>query len=374
MISASDFVATLDNYGVECVTGVPCSYFNGPIVQLTNEGRYVPAANEGAAFSIAAGAAAGGRRAVVFSQNSGFGNLINPLTSLSMPYDIPVLLFMSLRGWPDPEGDEPQHAVMGTSTHGMLDAMGVRHWTLDRDSGTAELDEVLAEAAAELEQGRPAVVLVAKGVVGKADDTAELPTGGLARAEAVESLMKHVAPAAVVATTGYTARELFARCDAPTNFYMQGSMGHGAAFGLGTAQSLEDTERVLVLDGDGAALMHLGTMSTVGAAAPANLTHVVLDNGSYDSTGAQPTTSPSMSFTGVAQAMGYRTTASCSTVEEVAAAVGRTVGVPGPHFIVVQTQGGTGDAPPRATSALSAPEIHARFAGAVSGRAEWSKV
>ncbi|MFD3872132.1 phosphonopyruvate decarboxylase [Streptomyces sp. NPDC058623] len=372
VITSKDFTATLAAHGVDFVTGVPCSFLTGPIARLTEQNRYVPAANEGAALAIAAGAAAAGRRAGVFAQNSGFGNLINPLTSLLMPYDIPVLVFMTLRGWPDPEQDEPQHAVMGTSTHSMLDAMGVRHWTLE-DTST-DLDEVLRAATTELAQGEPAFVLVPKGAIGAAK--ACLPPGleaenRLARADAMRLLLDALPGAPVVATTGYTARELFALGDADRNFYMQGSMGHAMAFGLGIALARPEAEHVLVIDGDGGALMHLGSMSTIGASAPGNLVHVVLDNGVYESTGAQTTRSARVDFASIGQATGYRTHQLCGTEAELKEAVVRIGQESGPHLLAVRTTPSVDTAPPRATSAVRAGEIHHRFTTALGTSAPW---
>ncbi|GGM41582.1 thiamine pyrophosphate enzyme [Longimycelium tulufanense] len=372
MITPEDFTASLAAHGVDFVTGVPCSYFTGPIAQLTEQNRYVPAANEGAALAIAAGAAASGRRGAVLAQNSGFGNLINPLTSLLIPYDIPVLVFMTLRGWPDPGQDEPQHAVMGTSTHPMLDAMGVRHWTL-RETSTV-LDEVLTPAMAELAQGRPAFVLVQKGAIGSAKPCLPPDLAAeerLQRRDVMRLVLEGLPDARTVATTGYTARELFALGDADRNFYMQGSMGHAMAFGLGIALARPEQKHVVVFDGDGGALMHLGSMSTIGASAPANLVHVILDNGVYESTGAQPTRSTRVDFASLGRATGYRTHELCRTESELKAAVVRIAQEPGPHLLAVRTAPSVDAAPPRATSAVSAGDIHRRFTAVLGASAPW---
>lgn len=374
MITSENFTASLAAHGVDFVTGVPCSFFTGPIARLNEQGRYVPAANEGTALAIAAGAAASGRRCAVFSQNSGFGNLINPLTSLLMPYDIPVLVFMTLRGWPHPEQDEPQHAVMGTSTHKMLDAMGVRHWTLRDVDTDSDLDALCGAAETELSQSRPAFILVQKGAIGSAkaclpsdlDASERLPRG-----QAMQLLLEGMPGAPVVATTGYTARELFALGDADSHFYMQGSMGHAMAFGLGIALAQPEQERVLVFDGDGGALMHLGSMSTIGASAPANLVHVVLDNGVYESTGAQPTRSQRVDFASVGQATGYRTHQLCRTETDLKEAMVRIGREPGPHLLAVRTLPSVDTAPPRATSAVTAGQIHRRFTAALGADAPW---
>jgi phosphonopyruvate decarboxylase len=364
VIPAGHVVRALDRRGFAFHTGVPCSHLGGPIAELSEQGRYVPAANEGAALALAAGAAATGVRATVFAQNSGFGNLVNPLTSLVMPYRLPVLVFMSLRGWPDPDGDEPQHRVMGTTVHSLLDTLGVRHWTLD---GAGGLEETLDAALGELAEGRAAFILVAKGAIG-ASYAAEARDGSTfpRRSEVISSVVERLPDALLVSTTGYVSRELFAVADSERVFYMQGSMGHASAFGLGAALAVGDGRRVVVLDGDGAALMHLGTMSTIGATLPSNLVHVILDNGSYESTGGQGTTSPTTSFAGVGRAAGYRTAVDCESTAELADAVDEAASAAGPHLIVVATAKSDGSAPPRATSVISAPEIHSRFAAAAA--------
>ena len=156
MISAPGFCAQLDRIGVGLVTGVPCAVFGGPLRLLERQrGRYVAAANEGGALAIAAGAELAGRRSAVLIQNSGFGNLVNPLTSLALTFAIPVLVFMSLRGCPDPDRDEPQHAVMGRTSQPLLDALDVPYWLLE--PGEEHLAKVL-DAVQGGAGGRPAGV------------------------------------------------------------------------------------------------------------------------------------------------------------------------------------------------------------------------
>jgi len=364
VISSPNLIDRLEQRGVSFYTGVPCSYLGGPIAEATARGRYVPAANEGAALALAAGAVSAGRQALVFAQNSGFGNLINPLTSLIMPYQIPLLVLMSLRGWPDPDQDEPQHRVMGMTTHALLDSLGVRHWTLE--TAETDLDRVLDLALAELANDSPAFLLVRKGALsppdsGKYRSTRPDRTATLSRAEGMRILLEDLPKSVIVSTTGYTSRDLFALNDGHRPFYMQGSMGHASAFALGVALNSAVDRPVLLLDGDGAALMHLGTMSTVGAAKPGNLVHVIFDNGSYESTGSQPTTADSVSFTAIATAAGYRSATECPTATDLHHGVRRAVATAGPHLLVVPTAPGMGAAPPRATSAISAPEIYRSF-------------
>nr|WP_296070319.1 phosphonopyruvate decarboxylase [uncultured Actinoplanes sp.] len=371
MIGTDTLLGELDRRGFDFFTGVPCSYLAGPIAALSAAGRYRPAANEGAALALAAGAVTGGRRAAVLMQNSGFGNLINPLTSLIMPYRIPVLVLMTLRGWPDPDGDEPQHRVMGLTTHGLLDLVGVRHWTLSSED--IDVAQPLKAADEELAEGRPAVLLVAKGAVANTEVPSGAPDAGPAAqvlpgtGEAVAAVLDAFPGALFVSTTGYASRHLFAQGDSPRCFYMQGSMGHASAFALGVADAARD-ERVVLIDGDGAALMHLGSMATIGTARPPGLVHVLLDNGTYESTGGQRTTTAEVDFAGTAGALGYRHAVTCRGREESRRALREAARREGPVLVVVKTSAGAGPVPPRATAAMAAADIRARFAAAVAGR------
>jgi phosphonopyruvate decarboxylase len=374
VIHADRFCDELAERRVDFVAGVPCSFFSAPIERLTREGRYVPAANEGSALALAAGAVVAGTRGAVFAQNSGLGNLVNPLTSLAMTYGIPVLMFISLRGWPDPSRDEPQHAVMGATTHGLLDTLGVRSWTLR--AAETSLAPLLDEAERELAAGRPAALLVEKGAVETCKPRAVSGQGERrpTRAEALAEVIPLLRGLPVVSTTGYTSRELFAHGDADTQFYMQGSMGHAAAFGLGLAARRAARDPVVVLDGDGAALMHLGAMSTIGAAAPVALLHIIFDNNAYESTGAQPTTSSTVDFAGLGRALGYASARSCANVDALREAVVNARDGGGPHLIVVPVARMSGAAPARATSAVAAPDIHARFTKALGALPPWARM
>lgn len=365
MISAQLFCDTLAHRGFHRASGVPCSHFGGPIALLSQHpGRYVAAPNEGSALAVAAGAALGGDRMYVLLQNSGLGNLINPLTSLVMTYRLPILTFASLRGWPDPATDEPQHAVMGPGTHAVLKALALPHHTLRADDGEARFDELLDAAQRDLDAGRAPFVLVERGAIGKAEAAAGAAPEGLPSAEVLRLIAELAPDAALVATTGYTGRELFAVADRPGNFYMQGSMGHASSLALGVALS-QPGRTVVVLDGDGAALMHLGAMSAIGHYAPPNLIHVVLDNQVHESTGGQPTTSARTSFPATAAAAGYRTAVDCTAAHDVVAALRSALGSPGPHLCAVRTLPRTGAIPPRATHALTPEAIRDRFQQAV---------
>ena len=318
MIAADAFLKPAQERGFSFYAGVPCSFLTPLINRVISDPalNYVGAASEGEAVAVAAGAWLAGRRTVVMCQNSGLGNTVNPLTSLNHPFRIPTLLIVTWRGQPGLK-DEPQHELMGEVTGSLLDTIAIGHagFPKEVDAVAAALDRAeRAMAADEL----PFALIMEKGSV--RDDgldqpdqpthprgeVADLRQGGErpARIDLLRCIQALVpAAAAVVATTGKTGRELFTCEDRPQQLYQVGSMGCASAMGLGIALN---TERpVVVLDGDGAALMKLGALATIGAHAPGNLIHAVLDNGVHDSTGGQATVSPNVDFATVAQACGY---------------------------------------------------------------------
>lgn len=367
MISAEFFCDQLEQHGFTIASGVPCSFFGGPIALLSQKpGRYIPAANEGGALAVAAGAALAGRRSYVMLQNSGLGNLINPLTSLIMTYQLPLLTFVSLRGWPDPAADEPQHAIMGPATQPFLHLLNLPHQILRSEDGPRDFQAKLNSACEVMAAGGAPFVLVEKGAVGKLASSPPPSEGErLDSGEVIRLITKLADDALIVATTGYTGRELFGIKDRPGNFYMQGSMGHASSIGLGLALARPD-RRVIVLDGDGAVLMHLGALSTIGSQRPANFIHVVLDNGTHESTGGQPTTSATTRLESVATAAGYSNGWRCSNLAEVQDAVTTALTSPGPHMCVIPTRVRSGPIPPRATTTHPPTSMRARFMAAVS--------
>jgi len=324
MITAEAFMAEASAAGFDFYTGVPCSYLT-PLINgvLSNRAlRYVGAASEGEAVAIAAGAWLAGRKPVAMCQNSGLGNMVNPLTSLNAPFAIPTLLVTTWRGRPG-EPDEPQHVVMGEITHDLLGLMGIAHAPFPNTEG--EIAGRLQAAVAAMEETQlPFAFVMAKGDVADtaldqspralpaAGRRADYRTGG-ARPTRVAALERFLAltddATAVIATTGKAGRELFTLADREQHLYQVGSMGGASGMALGVA--LNTDKRVVVIDGDGAALMKLGSFATIGAEAPANLIHLLLDNGVHDSTGGQATVSASVDFAAVALACGYGYAASC---------------------------------------------------------------
>jgi phosphonopyruvate decarboxylase len=356
--------SALTDRGYRFATGVPCSTFQGIITHFaaTAAARYTPAVNEGAALSLAAGAALAGVKSLVLLQNSGLGNLVNPLTSLVTLYEIPVLVLVSVRD----ANDGPQHSLMGDATRSILLDLNVPVFELSQSCHDPAA--ILAAAEQELTAGRTAFILVPPapfGTPGHPQTSAgQQPVAGLTRRRALTAIGAWLTDQHVVSTTGFISRDLYGQHDRPGNFYMQGSMGHALAIGLGVAIGRPRAE-VVVIDGDGAVLMHLGTLSTVGAAAPANLTHIVLDNGVYESTGCQPTTAPSTRLERVACACGYRHAEVVADERELARFLSGHRRGSGPTLVRVMI---SPEGEPLAgwpTDSLSAPDIRHRFSAAL---------
>jgi len=332
MIQASDFIKPAQAFGFNTWAGVPCSFLTPFINSVIDdpEMMYISSANEGDAVATATGAALAGQRAVAMMQNSGLGNAISPLSSLNWVFKIPILLIITLRGEPGLQ-DEPQHELMGQITGRLLDDLQIPWDWFPRDSGSVE--GALTVATWQMDKtGLPYAFIMRKGSVSPSSlhsrwQAASGPGPSVERVTGEAGMTRHQALAAVieqtpepdsivVATTGFTGRELFAIADRPNQLYMVGSMGCASSFGLGLSLTLAH-KRVLVADGDGAVLMRMGNLATVGAYGGKNFQHLVLDNGLHESTGGQSTVSSAISLAGVAGACGYREANEAMTKESL---------------------------------------------------------
>jgi phosphonopyruvate decarboxylase len=351
MISAAELMAGLTGRQVTTVTGVPCSFLTPVINRAIGDPcvRYVSATQEGEAVAIAAGAWLGGGLGAVISQNSGLGNMVNPLTSLLHPARIPAVLLVTWRGEPG-RPDEPQHRLMGEITPALLDLMDVEWTLLPNDS--ARLGAALDAAARAMSRRElPYALVIPKDTV--ADEELHEPLlqrrrmsvtrHGLtnrppARWQALEALLATLPPeAAVISTTGYTSRELYTLDDRERNFYLVGAMGSASAVGLGV--TMHSSRPVVVVDGDGALLMRMGSLATIACHGRDNLIHVVLDNGVHDSTGAQRTLSGAVDL--VAAANGYGQVHECATLDQFAAALSAALAGPGPSLVHLRIKSGS---------------------------------
>ncbi|MEP4710252.1 MAG: phosphonopyruvate decarboxylase [Pseudophaeobacter sp.] len=319
MIDAAQWTRELRDLGYRFASGVPCSSLS-PLQNeiLNNPGfDYVAATNEGQAVALAAGAWTGGAPSVVLMQNSGLGNAVNPLTSLTAIFQIPVLLVVSWRGRPGTK-DEPQHQLMGEVTPGLLELLKIPHEIVETDQSLA-FDQLHRMCRCIRETGQSHAIIVPDGSFsrGRAAPEFAVPerqgtvrdlTGGTGlsgRAKVLSAIVRHpkLDQAIRIATTGKTGRELYTLSDTARNFYMVGSMGLASSFGLGLSRQVSDD--VVVIDGDGAAMMQLGALATIGAYGSKSLKHLILDNGCYDSTGGQFSNSVGVDFASIALSCGY---------------------------------------------------------------------
>ncbi|MDD3580934.1 MAG: phosphonopyruvate decarboxylase [Desulfobacca sp.] len=337
---SEDLVNLLGNLEWGPYIGVPCSILKPLISYLENDrsATYIAATSEGEAMGLAAGWTLAGYQPVVLMQNSGLGNAINPLTSLQLIYRLPCLLLVSWRGEPG-RPDAPQHQIMGQITPSLLARLDLPTEFL---SGDAPADRGRVEHLhREMTSRRaPVALIVPRGSLAPGVEAPPRPGYPLLRREAL-GLITELLPdqAAVVATTGKISRELFAGGDQAHNFYMVGSMGCASALGLGLALA-HPQRQVVIIDGDGACLMKLGNLATIGHYRPRNFIHLVLDNESYDSTGGQPTVSTTIPLEAVAHAAGYVNARRVETATELKEQLSLALAQPGPHFLLVKVASG----------------------------------
>ena len=379
MLSASSFVEACTACGVSFFTGVPCSILK-PLLNVVIHSAstcYVAAANEGEAVGIATGAYLAGRTTAVLMQNSGIGNIVNPVTSLTNIYRIPFLLVVSHRG-KQGVNDAVQHSFMGAITEDLLSLIGINAQQFPADEQL--LDRQMRYTLRSMRESLlPVALVLEKGIVESYDVDSlsekivrpplshRSENRGVTppidrRAAVIEIITRQISDTDIlVSTTGKISRELFFINDREQNFYMQGSMGCAASIGLGLA--LNQSKPVVVLDGDGSAIMKLETMATIGYYQPSRFLHIILDNESYDSTGGHPTVSSGLNFPGIATACGYRFAASVSTRQELAELIQDYINKDGPSLVHVRVKKGAEKNLGRPT--ISPVEIRQRFMSAI---------
>lgn len=350
MLSPKIFIESLAAKGIDFFAGVPDSLLKNvcAFISDTLDDRHnIIAANEGAAVGLAAGHyLATGHIPCVYMQNSGEGNAINPLASLTDKevYGIPVLLVIGWRGEPGVH-DEPQHVKQGKITLPLLDAMGIRHEILSQDETEfrSQLDGAVRHMS---ETGEAFAFIVRKNTFEpytlQRHEVNEYP---LSREEAIQKVAASLsAKDVIVSTTGMISRELFEYRTAQgqgheRDFLTVGSMGHASQIALGIA--LEKTDRrVWCFDGDGAALMHLGSVAIIADKAPENFVHVIFNNGAHDSVGGQPTVGLKVNLAGIAKAAGYKDAVSVTTAEDLDSALKVLKTMRGPVLLEVRVHRG----------------------------------
>ena len=348
MIDPKAFVDALAEQDIDFYAGVPDSLlkdFCAYVDDHAKPSQYVITANEGNAVAMASGYhMATGKSSVVYLQNSGLGNTINPLTSIADKevYQTPMLLVVGWRGEPGVK-DEPQHIKQGRITPEQLDLLEIPYQMVAADSVPWELARWSREKLDET--GAPLALLVKKGAFASYKSQRKPATDAtLKREAALDLLLALAGDAAIVSTTGKTSREVFelrvARGEQQRDFLTVGGMGHTASIALGAAIG-QPEKRMVCIDGDGSALMHLGALPIIGSLKPANFTHVLLNNAAHESVGGQPTVADRTDFRAIALASGYNAYAVASTPEELKAAWNQLVNEPGPVMLEVRITTGS---------------------------------
>ncbi|RKX35601.1 MAG: phosphonopyruvate decarboxylase [Verrucomicrobia bacterium] len=350
----------LERHGVGFFSGVPDSLLKDFCAYVTDHApseNHVITANEGAAVGMAVGYhLATDGLALVYMQNSGLGNVVNPLLSLAdvEVFSIPMILMVGWRGEPGVK-DEPQHVKQGRVTLALLDAMEIPYVILPSEPEAAE-SEISRAVTMAREKSCPVALVVRKGTFSpyRRKQAADLDQP-MSREQAIGCLVEEIEPGAVVvSTTGMISRELFEVRqqrgeEAGRDFLTVGSMGHASSIAFGVASRQPDRP-VYCFDGDGAMLMHLGSLAVLGQAAPANFKHIVLNNGSHDSVGGQPTVGLAVRFGDIARACGYSHIGRAHEPKALRKAMAELRDARGPALLEIEVRKGSRDDLGRPTS------------------------
>lgn len=326
-MKADKLLQALEQRGIHTIIGVPDStlkqFCDGLQNYKGNINHYVPV-NEGAAVGLAVGSyLADGKPACVYMQNSGIGNAVNPIASLANRdvYGIPMLFLVGWRGEPGVK-DEPQHVFQGKITCKLFEVLSIPYEVIDKDITWEQMESILTEAFETLSGGEQFAIIVRKGTFEKDVPYTWENGNTLNREEALATILKEGGHEAIlVSTTGKISRELYEQSDAlygtHENIFMTvGGMGHASMIALGIAKK-RPKEKIMCIDGDGAALMHMGALAFISSQSPENFVHIIINNQSHESVGAMPTGCQKVNFSELAKNVGYSWTIRVSTLEEL---------------------------------------------------------
>lgn len=346
MVNPASFYNTLIENKVDFFSGVPDSLLKNLCAYITDHSpkqRNIIAPNEGCAVALAAGHyMATGDIPIVYMQNSGIGNAINPLLSLAdeKVYQIPMILVIGWRGEPGIK-DEPQHVKQGLVTIELLDTMNIPYIVLDSDEQQAleQTNTIITQARQTL---KPHAIVIRKDVFDKYK-LVNKPKNDytLSREQALKIVVANLPEnSIVVSTTGKLSRELFELREERNesherDFLTVGSMGHSSSISLGIALA-KPLRKVVCFDGDGAMIMHMGALSSVGDLKPKNYLHILFNNGAHESVGGQPTVGFDIDFQEIALANGYSHTATAQTEEQIAQQLKKISLMDGPTLLEIK--------------------------------------
>ena len=324
-MNVEDFV---DALGCDFYTGVPDSQLKALCNYLMNtygidEKHHIIAANEGNCTALAAGYhLATGKVPVVYMQNSGEGNIINPVASLlnDKVYAIPCIFVIGWRGQPGIH-DEPQHIYQGQITCDLLDLMDIENFVIGEDTTSEELKTVMNDYNKVLDSGKSVAFVVRKNALTYSEKVEYVNDNDMVREEIIEHIVNVTGEDPIVSTTGKASRELFEIRESNNqshkyDFLTVGSMGHTSSIALGVAINKPD-EKIWCIDGDGSALMHLGSLGVVGNVKPKNLVHIVINNAAHETVGGMPTVASTMNLVNIARSCGYSHTVSVDNFDDL---------------------------------------------------------
>ena len=352
MIEVKEFYDELLKNDIDFFTGVPDSLlksFCAYIKDNVSGDKNIVSANEGNAIGLAAGYHLGTRKiGLVYMQNSGIGNAVNPLASLTdkLVYSIPMLLVIGWRGEPNKK-DEPQHKKQGLITVETLELLEIKYEVLDQNTNNNEMKAIIKKAYKYMKENNEPYALVIK------KDTFQeyklknniISDFEMTREEAIENIIRNMnEEAVIVSTTGMASRELFELREKHKeshnkDFLTVGSMGHASQIALGITLGNKDKE-VYCIDGDGALIMHLGGLAIVGNQKPINFRHILINNGAHDSVGGQETVGLKIDTLAIAEACGYKKCYSCTSKDELIRLSKELTGLEGPILLEIKVKKG----------------------------------
>ena len=350
-IQPLQFFRLLADNNINFFTGVPDSLLKQLCLCIddnVSNDRHIIAANEGNAIALASGYhIATGKMALVYMQNSGLGNAINPLLSLADPevYSIPMLLLIGWRGEPGVK-DEPQHVKQGKVQLGLLDSINLPYDIISYDAADWK-QKIIKGVEISISENRPYAIIVKKGTFekyGVIEDKVE--TKLMTREKALKILLKYIpTDAVIVSTTGKTSREIFEireKNNEPhfKDFLTVGSMGHCSSIALGIALA-QPKRKVICIDGDGAFLMHLGALATIAKNQPNNFYHILMNNYVHESVGGQKTAINSIDVQGIVRSANYKNIIGIDTYNELSKNITNFFKNIGPGFLEIKLKPGS---------------------------------
>ena len=314
--------------GGDFYTGVPDSLLKSLINYLMkiygiDSKHHVIAANEGNCVALAAGYYLATKKIpIVYMQNSGEGNVVNPIASLTSDkvYAIPIIYIVGWRGEPGVH-DEPQHIFQGEITLKLLEDLDIKYFVVSKETKVDEIKDKMKDFNEVLKKGKSVAFVIRKGALKYEGKVEYKNKYTMKREEIIEHILKVSKDDPVISTTGKASREVFEIRDRnkeghAKDFLTVGSMGHSSTIALGIANNKPST-KIWCIDGDGAALMHMGAMGIIGATAPKNYVHILINNGSHESVGGMPTVALDMDFVMIAKACGYKNVVSVESFEDL---------------------------------------------------------